>query len=206
MISTTLKSMLLALITLSSTAIFGQNQSKMKIAPPQTAPAFTAVDVNGTTVNLADYKGKKVLLTFYRNVGCPVCNLRFHELQEQSNLFKIKGLTVLAIYESTAENMKSYLEGESVYATMIPNPDLSLYTLYNIDKSMGKMMKGMFHGAMGKMKAGKKLFKKKIKQDGNSNRIGADFLIDEKGNVQTAYYGKYVGDHLPIDAIKQFLN
>jgi hypothetical protein len=67
-------------------------------------------------------------------------------------------------------------------------------------------MKGMFHGAMGKMKEGKKLFKKKIKQDGTANRISADFLIDENGNVASAYYGKYIGDHLPIDSIKQFLN
>jgi thioredoxin-dependent peroxiredoxin len=178
----------------------------MKIQAPQEAPLFSIKDVNGTSVNLADYKGKKVMLTFYRNVGCPVCNVRFHELEEQAAYFKSKGMILLAIYESTADNMKKYLDGESVFATMIPNPEQNLYELYDIDRSMGKMMKGMFHGAMGKMKKGKKLFKQKIKQDGNSNRIGADFLIDEKGNVQTAYYGKYVGDHLPLNDIKSFLN
>ncbi len=80
----------------------------------------------------------------------------------------------MAVYESTANNMKQYSEGENFYATMIPNPDKSLYQLYDIDKSTGKVMKGMFHGAMGKMKKGKKLFKSKIKQDGDSNRISAD--------------------------------
>lgn len=178
----------------------------MKIKPPQTAPAFTIKDVYGTTVNLANYKGKKVLLTFYRNVGCPICNLRFHELQEQAASFKSNGLIVLAVYESTAENIKQYMDGETFYATMIPNPDQSLYKLYDIERSGGKMLKGMFHGAMGKMKKGKALFKKKIELDGSANRISADFLIDENGNVQTAYYGKYIGDHLPIDKIKQFLN
>jgi hypothetical protein len=113
---------------------------------------------------------------------------------------------MLAIYESTAENMKQYVDGERLYATMVPNPDQRLYKLYEVERSVGKMMKGMFHGAMGKMKKGKRLFKKEIKQDGNSNRIGADFLIDEKGNIATAYYGKFIGDHLPIDTIKQFLN
>ena len=57
---------------------------KMNIEEKQAAPGFTINDVNGKTINLADYKGKKVLLTFYRNVGCPICNLRFHEIQEQS--------------------------------------------------------------------------------------------------------------------------
>ena len=205
-ISATSKVVLIALLTLSSTHIFSQTKNKMKIASPQVAPVFTVKDVDGATVSLSDYKGKKVMLTFYRNVGCPVCNLRFHELQEQADYFKSKGLGLLAVYESTADNMKQYLQEENFYATMIPNADQSLYQLYNVDKSMGKVMKGMFHGAMTKIGKGKKLFKSKIKQDGNSNRISADFLIDEEGNVKTAYYGKFIGDHLPLVDKKQFLN
>jgi peroxiredoxin len=170
------------------------------------APVFITKDVNGNTVNFEDYRGQKVMITFYRNVGCPVCNLRFHELQQQASLFKAKGLVLLAIYESSAGHMRQYIEGENFYATMIPNPDLSLYSLYNIERSNGKMMKGMFYGGIGKMSKGKKLFKKKLKQDGNSNRIGADFLINEDGQIVHAYYGKYIGDHLPIDEIEKFIN
>jgi thioredoxin-dependent peroxiredoxin len=206
----TLKKMgALALLTsalFTTTSLTTTNKNKMKIKAPQTAPTFNIKDVTGATVNLADYKGKKVLLTFYRNVGCPVCNVRFHELQEQAQLFQSKNLVVLAVYESSADNMKKYLDGENPYAIMIPNPEQNLYALYSIESGMGKMMKGMFHGAMGKMKVGKKLFKNKINQDGNKNTIGADFLIDENGLVNTAYYGKYVGDHLPINDIKKFLN
>lgn len=205
-ILSTSKTLLIAFFVLSSLSIFSQsNPGKMKLTPPQPAPLFTTKDINNTTVNLVDYKGKKVLLTFYRNVGCPICNFRFHELQEQAEFFKSKALVVLAVYESSPEKMKEYILDETFYATMIPNSNLSLYELYSIERSGGKMMKGMFYGAMGKMNKGKKLFKKKLKQDGNSNRISADFLVDENGNVQSAYYGKFVGDHLPIDDIKQFL-
>jgi len=200
-----LKLTLIFLITVLCTPSYSQLKNNMKISDQQTAPNFTINDINGTQVDLAAYKGKKVMLTFYRNVGCPVCNLRFHELEEQSEFFKAKGLAVLAVYESTAANMKKYLETERPYAIMIPNPEQNLYALYNVDKSMGKVMKGMFHGAMGKMSKGKKLFKTKIKQDGNASRISADFLIDENGNIKTAYYGKFVGDHLPMADIKQFL-
>lgn len=177
----------------------------MKIKENQTAPGFTLKDVNGNTIHLSDYKGKKVLLSFFRNVGCPVCNVRFHELQEKSDYFRSKGMILLAVYESSAENMKKYLEGETPYAVMLPNPDESLYKRYELDKSMGKVMKGMFHGAMSKMKKGKKLFKNNIKQDGNMSRIGADFLIDEKGIVKKAFYGAYIGDHLPVAEILKFI-
>lgn len=197
---------LFALLSFSFTQLFSQSKKvAMKISPSQAAPTFTVKDVSGSTVSLSDYRGKKILLTFYRNVGCPICNLRFHELQGYAENFKMKNLVVLAVYESTAENMKQYLEGENPYAVMIPNPTQDLYKLYEIESSLGKIMKGMFHGAMGKMNKGKKFFKKKIKQDGNSSRISADFLIDERGNVNTAYYGRFVGDHLPIDEIIKFI-
>lgn len=182
-----------------------KEKDTMKIKENQTAPDFTLQDVNGNTIHLSDYKGKKVLLSFFRNVGCPVCNVRFHELQEKSDYFRSKNLILLAVYESSAENMKKYLDGENPYAVMIPNPDESLYKRYAVDKSMGKVMKGMFRGAMSKMKKGKKLFKSDIKQDGNATRIGADFLIDEKGVVKNAYYGDYVGDHLPLAEILSFI-
>lgn len=178
----------------------------MKIHQGQAAPAFTIKDLNNNTVNLSDYKGKKVLLTFYRNVGCPICNLRFHEVQEEAAYFKSKNLVVLAIYESTAENMRTYLEGENPYAVMLPNPEKTLYSLYDIEKSKGKAFKSIFHGAIGKAKQGSKLFKTKMKQDGDVGTIGADFLIDENGIVNTAYYGNYIGDHLPLDKIKAFIN
>lgn len=178
----------------------------MKINQGQTAPAFTIQDVQGSTVNLSDYKGKKILLTFYRNVGCPICNLRFHEVQEQSAYFKSKNLVVLAVYESSAENMKTYLEGENPYAVMLPNPERNLYQAYGIEKSKGKAFKSIFHGAIGKAKQGSKLYKTKMKQDGDGSTIGADFLIDENGIINRAYYGNYIGDHLSLDTIKAFLN
>jgi thioredoxin-dependent peroxiredoxin len=181
-------------------------RNKLKIKPPQPAPAFNFRDVYGKTANLSDYQGKKILLIFYRNAGCPICNLRFHELQEQASYFKEKGLVVLAVYESDNATLKNYVGEDQFYATLIPDPSLKLYELYAIEKSMGKMMRGMFHGAMPKMKKGKKLFKTKIKQDGNGSRIGADFLIDENGTIAVAYYGQYAGDHLSIESIKKFIN
>lgn len=203
----TLQVILISLLTFKSTQNYASSKTEnMKISTQQTAPTFSVKDVFGATVNLKDYKGKKILLSFYRNVGCPICNLRFHEIQKQAEYFKSKGLVILAIYESTLENMQQYVEGQTFYATMIPNPDLSLYRLYNIERSYSKLMLAMFHGAMGKMMNGKKLFSKKIKEDGNMNRIEADFLIDENGIIKLAYYGKYIGDHLPIDTIKQFIN
>jgi peroxiredoxin len=176
------------------------------VTPPQAAPAFTIKDVNGKEVNLSDYKGRKVLLTFFRNAGCPVCNLRMHELLAQAPAFERKGLTVIAVYESTAQNMKQYTEDQSIPFVMIPDANRQLYSLYAIERSGRKAFASMFHGVIGKAGRGKKLFKRKIEQDGHKTTIGADFLIDEHGKVAMAHYGRYICDHLPLNEIDTFLN
>jgi peroxiredoxin Q/BCP len=177
----------------------------MKLQENQQAPLFSSKDVYGNEVKLSDLKGKKILLMFNRNVGCPVCNLQYHQLGQHAAYFKEKELVILSVYESTAESMKTYLEGEVVFSTMIPNPDLSLYALYDIERSMGKILKGLFNGLIGKAKKGKQLFRREMKQDGNANRMHAEFLIDTHGRVATAHYGKYLGDHLSIEEIKAFI-
>jgi thioredoxin-dependent peroxiredoxin len=178
-------------------------KKKMRLHTNQTAPAFSIQDVYGNRINLSEYKGKTVLLTFHRNVGCPICNLRFHELQKQKEYFQSKNIVLIDVYESSQSNMQQYIAEEKFYTNMIPDSNMTLYKLYSIELSAGKLMKGIFKGAMGKMMKGKKLFRNKISQDGNMTRIGAEFLIDEKGIIKIAHYGKFVGDHLPLEEIKK---
>lgn len=182
------------------------NKGPVRVTPPQAAPAFTTKDVNGKEVNLADYKGKKVLLTFFRNAGCPVCNLRMHALLARAAAFERQGLTVIAVYESTAQHLNQYTEGQSIPFVMIPDANRDLYSRYAIERSGRKAFASVFHGVIGKAGRGKKLFKRNIKQDGHKTTIGADFLIDEDGKVARAHYGRYIGDHLPLSEIDTFLN
>ena len=37
------------------------------------APLFTATDIHGNKIALEDYKGKKLMLCFFRYAGCPFC-------------------------------------------------------------------------------------------------------------------------------------
>jgi thioredoxin-dependent peroxiredoxin len=199
------RSWLILSITLSFISFNTMSQQKKKIAEGQDAPVFITTDVYGSRIDLSQLKGRKVFLTFHRNVGCPICNLRFHEVESHADTFSAKGLVVISVYESSKENMLTYLDGQKTLSMMIPDPDEKLYDRYGIETSTMKVMKGMFHGAMSKIKRGNKLFRKKLGQDGNFNRIGADFLIDERGVVVRSYYGKFVGDHLPVRDVLEFI-
>ncbi len=172
----------------------------------QPARPFAVTDAAGRPVSLATLRGHKVLLAFMRNAGCPVCNLRMHQLLAQADYFQAHNLVVVAVYESTPEHLRAYLADQPVPFTMVPNPDQSLYQTYGLEISGAKALKAVFHGVMGKASQGKKLFPHPLAQDGNKNRIGADFLLDEQGTVVVAHYDRYIGDELPVADIRQFLH
>jgi peroxiredoxin Q/BCP len=175
----------------------------MRLQINQQAPAFRVTDVNGTVIDLASLRGEQVYLSFERNAGCPVCNLRTHQLLKQSNYFLDRNIRVIMVYESSLEKMKEYLGDTRYDFAFIADPKNELYNKYGVERSMGKVMKSMLHGIIGKAMKGKKLFKKPMSQDGHIDRIHAEFLIDQDGKIKLAHYGGYVGDHLSLDVLKR---
>ena len=182
------------------------NTSIMSLFPNQTAPDFQTKDISGNIVQLSAFKGRKVLLTFYRHVGCPFSNLRFLELQQMDQYFKDMGLVVLAVYESSSANLNRYCADESYYARVVANPEFDLYTLYDIELSALKTLFSMYKGAHAKIQEGRKKFKVQFEQEGHTDLLGGDFLIDEAGIVRYPYYNQYLGDHLPVNDIVRFIN
>ena len=167
------------------------------------APTFTAIDVNGTKIDLEKYKGKKVFLAFFRYASCPVCNFRMHDILENYDQIKASGYEIIAVYESTNETLDEFLKDENVPFPIIGDSELVLYKKYRVEKSFWRTIGSIFDKKVTSNKTkGKELFKgKKLKKDGNLTRIPADFLIDKNGIITTAYYGSDIGDHLPLEQI-----
>ncbi|WP_316825459.1 redoxin domain-containing protein [Pedobacter miscanthi] len=178
----------------------------MPLFENQPAPDFQATDIWGNNVSISALKGKKILVTFYRHVACPFTNLRFLELQEMENFFREKGLVMLAIYESSAENLKRYTHGESFYGQIIANPGYDLYTLYDIELSSVKILFSMYKGAFAKAEEGQRRFKEKFCPEGRPNVLGGEFLIGDDGYIKYSYYNQYLGDNMAVKDIMRFAN
>jgi thioredoxin-dependent peroxiredoxin len=189
---------------LASFSVHAQPPTPMPLQANQPAPNFQTEDVYGKPVSLSALRGQFVLLSFMRNAGCPVCNFHVHELLKKADSLRAANVAVVLVYESTKATMVEYLQqADSMPFSFVADPQKQLYSRYQVGRDMGKMMSGMFHGAMRKMTAGKKLFRKSIKQDGDAMRIGADFLIDPQGRLHTVHYGRYLGDHLTVAQLVQ---
>ncbi len=185
------------LLTLTGSCSTLSKTERGKFRRGEEWPSFTAQDVYGKPMNRDSFTGKITLVTFYRNVGCPVCNFHFHYVDTSSEFYANNGVQVVSIYESGTANMKQYLDGQTVYSKMIPDSTEQLYKLFGIRASACKTFKGiLFHKSSRKAKEGKSRFAKPMEQDGKKFRMTADFIIGFDGKIIKSYYGQYLGDHL----------
>lgn len=175
----------------------------MRLKKGDVAREFSVFDGFGRQINLNDYSGGKLLLSFYRYASCPLCNLRVHDLIEKHSSFKERGLEMIGFFQSPKESLLTYLGKQKPPFPIIPDPDRKVYQLYGVESSWFGFIKGLKIRDF--LKAKKKGFSPG-KMEGKKNLIPADFLIDKNQIIQRAYYGKDIGDHLPIEEIKRFLD
>ena len=177
----------------------------MKLQEGNTALDFTATDIYGKQVKLSDFKGKKIILSFYRNVSCPFCNRRVHQIMGNNVKLKNTGVQLVFLFESSNEKLKSsvFHQGISPWP-LIGDPDKKVYRSYGVENSTLKMMKTMIVSSVGQAKKDTKELNLPEDKDASMNLIPADFFIDENFKIVKAHYGKHLDDHVSIEELKAY--
>ncbi|NCT55690.1 AhpC/TSA family protein [bacterium] len=178
--------------------------SNNRLVPKQTAPDFTVTDIQGKERSLSDYKGKKVMLSFYRYASCSFCNLRIAELIKVYPELS-KDIEFLAFFQSPTEKILSYAGSQKPPFPIFPDPERKVYEIYQVNES--SKMKFVF-GLTNILKLVNAFSNGFIKgkKDGDLYSIPADFLINVDQTIHTAYYGRDISDHISVSAIQQFTN
>ena len=176
----------------------------MKIQPGHPAKRFSAEDITGNTFTLQDFKGKRLMLSFYRYAACPLCNLRVHQLIQQHPSFVEKNLHLVAVFQSPIESILKYAGKQNAPFPVIADPERILYRLYGIESSWSGFIRGSLRLPMVSSALMKGFWPGKM--EGIKSMVPADFLIGPDLTVQVAYYGSDIGDHLPIEKIYQWLD
>lgn len=81
-----------------------------KLINGNNAPSFSTVDLDGNKIQLIDYEGKKVLLSFFRFSPYPFCTIRFTRLQNEAQRYADQAISIIAVFESSQEYIRKYLQ------------------------------------------------------------------------------------------------
>jgi len=152
--------------------------------------------------------GNPLLLSFYRNGACALCNLQVHKLIERYPAYRRQGLAVLAVFESSRESILQYVGKQDAPFPIIADPRGHLYARYGVENSDEKVQASMKNPVVADVvkEAAASGFVLTAEEGSNFFRMTADFLIAPDQKVVAAHYAEYVGDHLPFAIIEQFLD
>lgn len=175
----------------------------MKLKAPCQATDFHTSDIYGNPFRLSDHSGKRVMLSFFRDAGCPFCNFRIYELTQQYPQWKAQNLDIIAVFSDTDEQVRRFVARHPRPFTMLADPNLELYNQYGIEHSGSALLKAFLFRFP--------TFIKGLATGGRPSNnphvklVPADFLIDEQGLIQRVWYAQNVSDHIPLQEVRAFM-
>jgi thioredoxin-dependent peroxiredoxin len=135
------------------------------------APAFKTTDANGETVNLKDFRGKKVALYFYPKDDTPGCTKEACSFRDAFSKFKKQGITILGVSPDSEKSHQKFTAKYKLPFTLLADTDHSIadaYGVYGEKKFMGRTYMGIHR---------------------------TTFLIDEKGKIKKVFEKVKPEDH-----------
>ena len=182
-------------------------QTTTQLMVGMSAPAFQSVDLFDKPINLHNYRGRWLLLSFYRNAACAICNLRVHQLIGKHSQYQEKGMEMLAIFESPKANLLQYVGKQDAPFPIVGDPEAKFYDLYGIETSEEKVKATMADPSTQQHVQEAKVAGFELTEEAGSNfyRMPADFLIDPDGIIREAFYSELVGQHLDLATVDAHL-
>ena len=135
-----------------------------KLQPGDAAPSFSLTDQHGNTVDLKDYRGRKLLVYFYPEADTPGCTTQSCDLRDHRQEFAGLGVDVVGI---SPDEPGKQLAFDQKYGLGFP---LLADTDHAVADAWGTW--------------GEKTYKGKTYM----GITRSSFLIDEEGNIEKAWY------------------
>jgi peroxiredoxin Q/BCP len=174
----------------------------MRITQGTIAPDFTATVYHRDPLTLSSLRGQKVWLAFFRYAGCPLCNLRVHQMTQRYRAWEKQGLAIVAVFQAPVDEVEANVGQQNAPFAIVCDPDEELYRLYGLEASLsGYLSPKNLPLAAEALKAG---FMPGT-MHGTKTRLPADFLIDETGKIIETFYAPVIGEHIPFERVDAFL-
>ena len=142
------------------------------------------------------------MLSFFRFAGCPLCNMRVHELTKRYSELG-EDFSVVGVFNSSVENLKLHMDKHHAPFPMLADKDRVYYKEYGVQYSLSGVITGVTKRWSTVAKAFMKGYVPKS-AEGNLLIMPAEFLVDRDGIIREVHYGQDEGDHMPFETIKAF--
>jgi peroxiredoxin len=142
--------------------------------------------------------GPKLLhLQFRRFAGCPVCNLHLRRFAAGQAQLTAAGVQTVAFFHSPADLMRPY-QGDLPFPC-VPDPERHWYQHFGVERSalavfhpqvIGAAIRGLFTAPSNPLAGGS-----------DQSGLPADFLLDNKGEIVGARYGRHADDQWSVEEV-----
>lgn len=95
------------------------------------APDFKAVDGDGLTVALSDYKGKKLVIYFYPKDNTPGCTAEACDLRDNYHRFQAAGYEILGVSKDSEKSHRGFAEKYSLPFRLVADTDTAILQAYD---------------------------------------------------------------------------
>jgi peroxiredoxin len=111
------------------------------------APAFTLMDPEGRAVSSTDLLKEGVLVvSFYRGVWCPYCNMELQALQAALPEFEAAGARLIAISPQTAPNSRKSLRQNGLSFPILSDPRNEVAAAFGLRFEMPDYLVELYKG------------------------------------------------------------
>lgn len=139
-----------------------------------TAPAFTLTADDGSSVSLADYAGRPVILYFYPEAMTPGCTTQACDFRDNLGSLQGAGYTVLAVSRDAVGKLARFREEDHLTFPLLSDEDLTVHRLY---------------GAWGE----KKSYGRTV-----TGTLRSTFVIDADGRISHTFYNTKAAGHVAM--------
>ncbi|WP_243224899.1 thioredoxin-dependent thiol peroxidase [Microbacterium sp. CIAB417] len=146
--------------------------TETRLAPGDPAPDFTLLDQDGSSVQLADLRGEKVVLYFYPAAMTPGCTTQACDFRDSIASLQSAGYRVVGVSRDEPAKLAEFRDRDALTFTLLSDPDHAVHTAYGVwgeKMNYGKVVEGV---------------------------IRSTFVLDEQGVVTHALYNVKATGHV----------
>ncbi|MHA2789697.1 thioredoxin-dependent thiol peroxidase [Corynebacterium sp. S7] len=143
-----------------------------RLAPGDTAPAFTLPNDKGEQVSLSDFAGKRVLVYFYPQANTPGCTTEACDFRDSFAQLNGLGVDVVGISPDKPEKLAKFRADHDLNFTLLSDQDKSVmkeWGAFGEKKNYGRVVQGV---------------------------IRSTFLVDADGVIESAQYNVKATGHV----------